>query len=984
MSTNTQNSVIGYSFSENQKNIWQLGKATRAMLFNQLTISLDKPVTSARLHQALEVLSDKHQTLKLTAHQDEEYLNPVQMPNQGAYIDYQEIDLGDQSSVEELSQFMHLHRQSHVNDTLLAVAGKERDMITYLGIRIYTLWADSYSAYYFCRELLKALKDPTAYQVEAIEKVDYVDFSEWQNELLNEPEEEATQFWDTQTFSLDQTILPFAKSNSEIWAPKKEQLYQLEGEQYTALKNFSNRHSIAVERILLAQYIHYLASFSDGPITIGYLAFERDYEELAQTMGLVNKTLPLSFTKFESASLDDVVNSVNKQISLVKNWSDYFSIARQGSATGKNTSRFNYVFEYINLNDNNAPKYLGGNVAGHFHVNDIFEIKVCCVDYGDRLEVDLYYDTYSFKKEAVEVLKAQMANFIGRIHENLPDILPISITEQAIHSKALAGCQVNIPYASVLDMFHEQASFNPDTTAITYMENSLTYQELDEASSQLANYLSSNYAIEKGMPVCLLLERSDWFVISVLGVLKTGAFYVPIDRSNPEERVRFILKDTDCSLLLTDSPFKADDISKVQVLNPASTSKSWVKPNTKKATEIAPEDIAYCVYTSGSTGTPKGCLISHKNLSNYISWANGYYFHDTEEGHWGMVTSVAFDLTITSVFSSLTRGKTLTIEAEKQEVGEMLERCFSHPGIDTLKLTPSHISILESLEVANTHVKRVICGGEQLTRQQVGVLWSINPNMEIYNEYGPTEATVGCVVKKIANNDQKILIGKPIANTSLKILNDKGNPVLVGVIGELVIGGAGIGQGYLGAPNKSAEKFVDKLWNGEGVAYKTGDLVRLLPQGDIEYMGRKDDQVKIRGYRVELDEISKKLLQKDKIQQAITIYEKSEQEYRLISYFVSSENEDTKALSAYLAKSLPEYMIPGAFIQLKAMPLTNNGKVDKNSLPDPNHAQPNEVVNYVAPKSEMEKLVVAIWEEVLKREKVGVNDNFFDIGGHSP
>jgi amino acid adenylation domain-containing protein len=465
--------------------------------------------------------------------------------------------------------------------------------------------------------------------------------------------------------------------------------------------------------------------------------------------------------------------------------------------------------------------------------------------------------------------------------------------------------------------------------------------------------------------------------------MKIGAYYVPISKEYPLERIRFILEDTACKLLLTDVEVAAgDEAMQVAVFNPE-LEKVYKDEAPTFETHVQSTDTAYCIYTSGSTGNPKGCLISHENLLNYVSWANQYYFENTDYGNWGFFTAVSFDLSVTSIFTSLTRGKRLTIEKEGMHIAELLKKNFEDPTVDTLKLTPAHLSLLAELDIQNTAIRVLICGGEQLTQQQVNIVKGINPEIRLFNEYGPTEATVGCITKAV-EAEEKVYIGKPIANMSVAIVNDQNEDCEIGATGELILSGAGISKGYLNREDITAEKFLNELQGESGRYYRTGDLARWTAEGDIEFLGRIDDQVKIRGYRIELAEIENCLSQFELIDEAVVIIRENEaSEKEIVAYVRAKETLNAATIQDYLSQRIPEYMLPEHYVQLVAFPLTINGKVDRKALPEPYGMTLGSGAEYRAASTETEETLVALWEEILKREQIGVDDNFFLIGGNS-
>jgi amino acid adenylation domain-containing protein len=538
---------------------------------------------------------------------------------------------------------------------------------------------------------------------------------------------------------------------------------------------------------------------------------------------------------------------------------------------------------------------------------------------------------------------------------------------------------------SILELFDKQVMLHPQRTAVLMQDKKLSYQELDEKANQLAHYLIQEHGIKTNDLVGIMLDRSEKAIIAILGILKAGAAYVPVDPQYPDERKTYIIKDSAISLLITQTDYLFD-IGYYQgpVFGMDVQMDIIATPVTKPVVLSSYTDTAYVIYTSGSTGQPKGCAVTHGNLANYIQWAGNYYFGDTDSSDFGLFTSLSFDLTITAVFCSLTRGGRLYVYPQQEEILKVLLHSFSNEsGINVIKLTPSHINILDGLNISSATMMRVIVGGEQLTAAQVNTLKQINPAIIIYNEYGPTETTVGCTVARIEAGDP-IIIGKPVANTQVYVLDNNLMPCGAGAAGEIYVAGAGVSKGYLNKPELTAEKFIPDPFNEGQLMYRTGDMGRWLFDGNLEFTGRRDDQVKIRGYRIEPGEIETVMMNQSVVEKAHVIADKdAEGEMFLTAYFVAEGSVETGELKNQLSKILPSYMLPSFFIQVETFPLTINGKVDKKLLPPPSGLGFNSGTEYVPPRNEIEEKLAELWKGILGKEKIGIEDNFFDAGGNS-
>jgi amino acid adenylation domain-containing protein/non-ribosomal peptide synthase protein (TIGR01720 family) len=606
-----------------------------------------------------------------------------------------------------------------------------------------------------------------------------------------------------------------------------------------------------------------------------------------------------------------------------------------------------------------------------------FDLTFNFVEAGEELYASIEYNSDIYNGSTIERLASHLVQLLEAIIKDSDQ--PISklefLDEIEKHQLLVAFNDTAVDYLkdkTPVDLFEEQVKKTPNNIAIVFEENEFTYAELNKKANQFANYLRNNYKIKADDLIGIKLDRSEWMIIALLGVLKSGGTYVPIDPEYPQDRINYMLEDSRCIVLIDEKELE----------NFKKEEKKCSSTNLKQINTL--NNLAYVIYTSGSTGFPKGCAITCNNLSNYIQWANDFYFKESTRVNFGLYTSISFDLTVTCIFCSLTRGGKLVIYPQQKDLLEILHHSFNgENGIDCIKLTPSHINVLKHLNITSSTVLCAIVGGEEVTSEHVNILRKINPFVKIYNEYGPTEATVGCVVKELEKNTP-ILIGKPISKTGIYILNEAQVLCPIGIFGEINISGAGVARYYLNKPELTAEKFVaDPFRNGSRM-YKTGDLGRWLPDGNIEFIGRKDDQVKIRGYRIELGEIESVLQSFQDIDSAVvTIRSDTKGEKELVAYITSKEILNVSAIRKHLTKLLPVYMLPGHYVQLETLPLTANGKIDKKRLPDPEGIGLPTGVEYIGPHNEIEEKLVLIWQEVLGKEKIGIKDDFFELGGNS-
>jgi amino acid adenylation domain-containing protein len=542
-------------------------------------------------------------------------------------------------------------------------------------------------------------------------------------------------------------------------------------------------------------------------------------------------------------------------------------------------------------------------------------------------------------------------------------------------------------------IFETNAATFPDEVAAVYKDQQLTYLELNQKANQLANFLiDMNISAETIVGICV--ERSLEMIIGILGILKAGGAYLPLDPSYPKARLTFMLDDANAPVLLT----KKSTLEKLDIADQVNSriiilDQDWQKiaasKDTNPGARVKPDNLAYVIYTSGSTGKPKGTMIMHQGMMNYLNWASNEY--NVAQGPGAPVnSSISFDATITSLFTPLFVGKRIELLPEDiPEIEALTKALSSKTNWSLVKITPAHLDLLNTLLPKDTlkdQTRAFILGGEALFSKTVSIWSQKSPRTRLINEYGPTETVVGCCVYEVdpdVSEEGPVPIGKPIANTRLYILDERLQPLPIGVPGELYIGGDGVARGYINRENLTREKFIANPFSDNRL-YKTGDLARYRNDGIIEYLGRVDNQVKIRGFRVEPGEVESLLNQfPDITESVVTVHKLSSQDLRLVAYFVANKALQAGDIRIYLLDHIPSFMIPAAFVQMDAMPLTGNGKIDRKALPIPEDMQTTSKVEYISPKTETQSIIADIWKTVLRVSKVGIYDNFFESGGHS-
>ena len=615
---------------------------------------------------------------------------------------------------------------------------------------------------------------------------------------------------------------------------------------------------------------------------------------------------------------------------------------------------------------------------------------------GKSLEGSIEYNGALYEQSTIQRIIAYLKNlFINALFDVNLKLGDIGIMQEDERRKLLFDFNNSSkPYPkdkTIHRLFEEQVELTPDGIAVQYGDEQLTYRQLNEKANRLARVLrekgigSSN----ENVVVAIMVERSLEMVVGMMGVLKAGGAYLPMDPEYPGERKQFMLKDSGTRLLLVKGPLEEGIEFEGTVID---LDREDLFSNDGSNLEVKNEEnsLAYIIYTSGSTGQPKGVLIEHQSIVNTLTWRKDYYQFDHKDVVL-QIPSFSFDSSVEDIFTPIISGSKLVIIDQQNRFNIVyLEDLIAKHRITHFLITPGlYKTFLDQSPECLKSLRIVTVAGDSFTEEFVKEHFNKLGNVRLINEYGPTENSVCTTVYEFTPKNTRVLIGNPINNVKCYILDKYGSLCPVGIPGELCAAGVGIARGYLNRPELTAEKFVPNKFADEEdsdncqILYRTGDLARWLPDGNIEFLGRIDHQVKIRGFRIELGEIESQLLTHEQVKETIVIArENPDGSKYLVQYFVANEKLTIPELRWCLADALPEYMIPSFFVQLEKMPLTPNGKIDRRALPEPADSNCS-AAEYEEPSGEIEIQLVEIWKEVLNLERIGVNDNFFEIGGHS-
>jgi tyrocidine synthetase-3 len=999
-----------YPVSSSQQRLWVLsqfeGSSKAYYILGKFYMEGVQDVSA--LEKALKYVIARHEILRTTFRENEEgelrqVVHPVEaLPFSLGYKEFAEEEVNVYLDMNDSLSF-DLAEGPLLRVGLIRVAPEKY----ILHFNMHHIISDGWSMDLLKDELMSYYQSFAAGIMPDVQplKIQYKDYAVWQQQQLSgDAFEVHRSYWQKQlSGTLPVLQLPLNRARPSVMGHKGYELVTVINHETTdglsALCRMNNATFfmglLAVMNTLLYRYS------GQEDIIIGCPIAGREHTDLEDQIGLYVNTLVMRTRLSGKDTISDLLDKVRDvTLSAYSHQLYPFDKLIEELNVRRDVSRsaiFDVIMAFQNQHD-----LSGDIVIPENHVYDIRDAGNCSLktdlhisfaQKGDGLHMNVQYNTDIFDKDTIvrfiEHYKQLLLSVSAHPRQSLAelDYLPPKEKErllQEFNDTATAY----LPDVTIAELFNEQVILTPERIALEYQGKTISYRTLDESSNQFAHFLRKK-GVTKGMLVPICIDRSPEMIIGILGIMKSGAAYVPIDPAYPQERIAYMLSDINPAVIVSDTYYKElfeefPSSSKIFMDRDRIAFEMEITGRVDVRTDV--EDLAYVIYTSGSTGNPKGVMIQHGSLYNYLSYSLEKYMNDDDRIYKvPLFTSLSFDLTVTSIFCTLLKGGELLIYLQDMPVSDIMQDVFfGTAGINFLKCTPSHIELLREVEGENTSVQGVILGGEELRWSQVTYLQSLNPDITVYNEYGPTEATVGCIVEVLEGalpTQGNILIGKPISNVQIFILDETQQLVGIDIPGEIYIGGAQLAKGYLNREDLSAEKFITHPLR----LYRTGDVAKWLPDGNIEYIGRLGDQVKILGYRIEPGEVEQALLKLKGISSACVVPAKDAagNDY-LTAYVVSREEQTDTMLRQGLLEYIPAYMIPSRFKQLDMIPLTTNGKADRQALPDPETYSTAAKSLYVQPVTNTEKVLVEAFERIFGTdEPIGIKDNFFELGGNS-
>ncbi|MGE7202903.1 lichenysin non-ribosomal peptide synthetase LicA [Bacillus haynesii] len=971
-----------YPVSSAQKRLYVLQQIEGAEKSYNMpaVLQLEGKLDLKRLESAAQMLIKRHEALRTTFEiKDGE---PVQRIWEAAELTIDVTDADEQEAEKLIKEFIRpfdltkapLFRMSIIRVT------EEKHLLL---VDMHHIISDGASVSVLIDEMTRL------YAGEALEplRIQYKDYSVWQQHLLTERHKMQEEYWLKELDGeLPVLTLPADYPRPSIQTFEGSRLsFALKPELVQQLRKLAKETESTLYMVLAASYSALLSKLSgQSEVIVGSPAAGRPHADLNRIIGMFVNTLAIRTRpegdKLFSAFLEEVkettLGAFEHQDYPFEELIEKLNIQRDMSRN----PLFDAVFSMKNA-DLKDLSMEGVTLEPYDfdHQTAKFDLTLTAAEEDELLVFEMEYNTALFKRESIERWSEYWVNLLEAVAKN-PDVClsELSLLDEAEKRRIVYEWNdtvLDVPQdKTVHGLFEAQVLRTPDRGAAVYNGVEWTYKELNARANRLARLL-----IEKGagpeQRIGIMVRPSLEMAAGVLAILKAGAAYVPIDPGYPAERIGYVLRDSGAELLLTQTnlavpgEFSGETLLLDSILSEEITKDDEVNPQAG----TQPNNLAYLIYTSGTTGQPKGVMVEHQSLVNLCYWHNDA-FSVTEQDKSAKYAGFGFDASVWEMFPYLIAGAELHIidESIRMDITR-LNQYFEENGI-TITFLPTQLCE-QFMELDNKSLRVLLTGGDKLKRIE-------KRNYTLVNNYGPTENTVVATSTAIDPDEGMLSIGKPIANTRAYVLGQNNEVQPVGVAGELCIAGRGLARGYLNKPEETAKRFTeDPFVPGERM-YRTGDAVKWLKDGRLEYIGRIDQQVKIRGFRIELSEIEVQLSRLSEVQEAVvTDIEDAYGNKALCGYVVSDEQLDPESLARKLAQTLPDYMVPAFWVQLDELPVTANGKVDRRALPQPDVE--TQTAEYKAPRTETEQLLADIWQEVLGIDRIGISDNFFALGGDS-
>ncbi|MEK5133154.1 amino acid adenylation domain-containing protein [Bacillus sp. FSL W8-0645] len=817
-------------------------------------------------------------------------------------------------------------------------------------------------------------------------------FIDKESKYMNSPRfKKDQQFWKEALSDVSDSYL--VQGTDQIKGHR--QSHYLDRQLSERIYEFIDVHHCSINSLFtLGLFVYLHKRYQQKDFIIGTPVLNRSGQKEKATSGMTVSTMPYRM------KIDPHLSLLESLTDVQKSYKAYFLHQRYPyDALVKDLelakAGYDQLFQiYINSYSTNMVQEMEGYKVEYIELYNGFQpygLQVAVKEWDEKGQIELQYDykISDYSNEDIDFLHERMLLFVETIlaqpKQLLKDVL--LMTEDEEHRELYQWNDTSVLFPQkqkIHELITDMSTSSPDRIALQDGSHSMTYGELERKTNQMAHFLQT-HGLQRHDFVAVCMNHSPELIVLLLGILKAGGAYLPIDPEYPEERIQFILDDSQVKLFFT------NDASSYQfngdTYNISSVWNQLAQYNPEHPFTGNAEDVAYMIYTSGSTGQPKGVMIEHRSLVNYIMSAKTHYT-DSSDDHFALYSSIAFDLTVTSIYTPLVIGSTVMIYRQEDQPGFLLEHILLDQKAKVIKLTPAHMALLTDAALSQSVVKRMIVGGEQLsTALAKRITEASDGRISIFNEYGPTEATVGCMIHQFHQDDggTSVSIGVPMPNTEIYLLDEHQQAVLPGTVGEIYISGAGVGRGYWQRPDLQESRFLPNPFVNDRRMYRTGDIATRANDGKIDYIGRIDHQIKLRGYRIELGEIELALMALEEVDKAAVIDLTDESgEKQLAAYIELKEKKMTSfLLRKKLSDQLPAYMVPAYFVVLDELPLTQNGKINRSALPDPMLSQVETAVEWSKETADIEEILVDTAKDILGHKTIEPADHFYQLGGDS-
>ncbi len=981
----------------------------------QITYRIRGPLQCDKLRAAWQHLISRHVALR-TAFVGLEDENIQQLVLADATLPWYEQDLSmlDEAAQEAaIEAYQSRDREKGID--LEHAPSMRVGLFDLGGQKYHQVWSyfmgafDGWSLPIINQELFACYRSLCQGQVPSLPRVQpYQSYMQW---LIGQDPAQAASYWSSYLEGFEETTpLSIVKLLGDVTtAAPAWQGMSLSLEVSEQLEQLAKGQQVTMNVIVQAAWAYLLSRYSgQSDVVFGTTVSGRPSQVsgVEQIVGLFINTIPSRVDFSLSGTLGELLGHIHGE-NIRREEFSYMPLAdiQKLSELPQGSAMFDSYLVFQNYPVEDVIEQKRDDLGLSFENSQSYEASnyklMLLAENGKTLQMGFKYSSNEYSQEVISILLGHLGNVISQMATLDPDsqVTQLSLLSEQERCMLLSdwGNGDNVTGLNAtyfIQQFEKQVVNEPDAIAVIADAAQLTYGELNSRANRLAHYLIEQ-GVSNDIPVALCLSRTPQMLIGLMAILKAGGAYVPIDASYPEERVRYLLADAKVSLVISETAIGGSLPLEGQALMCLDDSglleRLQQQPESNPGIVVSSGDMAYVIYTSGTTGQPKGVMVTHEGLMNYVSHVGSKYLPQIQGGVVSL--PLVFDATVTTLLSPLCHGCFVELLGEGDDALERLEDYLLDDEERLLfKLTPAHLDALWAsgrIESNEDIAHVIVIGGEQLTVSTMEKWQGCFPNAVFINEYGPTETVVGCSVFTVTGEGlqgENVPIGKPIQNTQLYCLDEQMQLLPSGVVGELYIGGAGVARGYLGRESLTAERFVDDPFGGKRL-YRTGDRVRWRHDGQLAFLGRNDNQVKVRGYRIELDEIESALAAIPELNaNAVIVHEDAAGNKHLVAYVVptkkSSKDNISDICRIALTARLPEFMVPTIYIPLDAMPLTNSGKVDRRALPDP-LKYGKEKSSYVPPRNEVEQQLCEIWQEVLNIPQVGIEDNFFALGGDS-